>query len=570
MQSTKNKFVQASYVEDLSVFSADIKQRITDFAKILIACKGVPGITISIVKDDNIWLLPLGYRDLENKSPITEDTKFLIGSITKTFTAQLTAILIQESQEKISWDTPLKEIYRPNLVKTSDDFFKTITLRDLLSHRSGFVSGNLAVRASLPDNISRQDLIQLIHHVPVNTSSEKHFLYSNMGYTLVGSLLEHKWNQSWEHLIKEKLFGPLGMNHSSVVKTAEDFYSQDIAKPYIPVEGEIKNCDPIVYVLGPIAVAGDILSNAKDMSKWLQFVLRQGNAEADNQLISYHLMSSMWEANSHLDKHFLNKTEKSKINGWPKDDLNLGYGLGWFLNKYNGKMNYWHGGGLYSYYSLAWLFPETNLGFFISINGYKGCNEHDEKNEANCPCGSNGFTIIEPLAYFIADIFNDGQSWLNTTNVCKYPHPWTKCIDQKKIEIKNPQLHIKDNFNKEQNLQEMNTLKLNTKSLQMFLGTYTNPLLGDSHITIDTKSSKLYFQLRLLTGFLHHQPDETGLSFWLECDKRYRFLSKPDNLSYVPVKKTFILKFNVKYHQIDSVHIYFAVNEAPFIYKKKS
>ncbi|KAK0050967.1 beta-lactamase [Biomphalaria pfeifferi] len=180
MQSTKNKFVQASYVKDLSVFTADIKQRITDFAKILIACKGVPGITISIVKDDNIWLLPLGYRDLENKSPITEDTKFLIGSITKTFTAHLTAILIQESQEKISWDTPLKEIYRPNLTR-----FDT-------------------------------------------------------------------------------------------VKTAEDFYSQDIAKPYIPVEGEIKNCDLSVYVLGPIAVAGDILSNAKDMAKWLQFVLRQG------------------------------------------------------------------------------------------------------------------------------------------------------------------------------------------------------------------------------------------------------------------------------------------------------
>ncbi|KAH9499251.1 hypothetical protein Btru_003530 [Bulinus truncatus] len=233
-----------------SEISEHVKDRITEFARRLMICKGVPGMTISIVKENNVWVLPLGYRDLDDKSPVTEDTKFLIGSITKTFTAQLTAVMIQESNRKLSWDTHLKEILGSTFTMASDRLSEIVTLRDILSHRSGLVSGNLAVRASLPSNISRKNFLKLLRHIPVNQNqmSDEKFLYSNMGYTLAGALLEHWWNKSWEHLIEEKLFTPLGMTSSSVARTAEDLISKELAKPYVPTEGDIKASDPTIYV----------------------------------------------------------------------------------------------------------------------------------------------------------------------------------------------------------------------------------------------------------------------------------------------------------------------------------
>ncbi|KAH9499257.1 hypothetical protein Btru_003540 [Bulinus truncatus] len=193
-----------------------------------------------------------------------------------------------------------------------------------------------------------------------------------------------------------------------------------------------------------------------------------------------------------------------------------------------GMTNYWHGGGIYSYYSLVNIFPETNMGLFISINGYKGCSEHKivETHLRDCPCGSNGFSIIEPMAYFITDILNNDQMWLNLTTQCTYPQPWTSCGGQQKNEDK--KYHINTiNYFKKATVTEKETTPLtsNINSLEIFQGIYSNSLLGDSLVILNTNSPYcLYFKIRWLTGFLHRHLEESDLSFWLECDQHYRFL----------------------------------------------
>ncbi len=98
----------------------------------------IPGMAIAVVKDDEvIFVRGFGLADLENETPVTPETIFAVGSIIKSFTATLVGMLVDEG--KMDWDDPVTEhlsYFTLNTIGGDED--SQVTIRDMLSHRTGF------------------------------------------------------------------------------------------------------------------------------------------------------------------------------------------------------------------------------------------------------------------------------------------------------------------------------------------------------------------------------------------------------------------------------------------------
>lgn len=373
-------------------------------------CREVPGMSVVMVKGGQSFLLPLGVADVKMGRPVTSETRFLLNSISKTFLGQLLVILISEAPENITLDTPVARILGPDFQLATKYLTQEVTLRDLMSHRSGLSSGNLAVRATYPAGWTKAKLVQQLPSLPLSVSFRKSFLYSNMGGMLAAYVAENLGGAPWEELIVEKLLSPLGMLSSRPLKSHEELVGGDFAVPYVPVDGRLTQADTKMFDQGPLSAVALLSTTPSDMARWIKFNLRQGQLEDGRQLIPRNLWSDMWTQQVQLSPMFLQAVDKSS-NQWPVKDASEGYGLFWFINKYRGLKNYWHGGGLYTHYGLTWTFPEKDVGLYIVVNGYSG--------------DSQPFSIVESLAYYTADLLLGYQPWLDEQSICHFPEQWT-------------------------------------------------------------------------------------------------------------------------------------------------
>lgn len=168
------------------------------------------GLSVAIVKNDKvIYSKGFGYRNLEEKLPVTANTVFPIGSATKAFTASLLGIL--DSQRQIS----LKEkpsFYIPKLQFYNDKMDDLIKIEDLLSHKSGLggLDGSLIL---FPENDNLKTIERLKYLKP-NGEINDSWIYSNMGYTIAGTIIEQVTNESWDKNLKTHIFSPLNMENS--------------------------------------------------------------------------------------------------------------------------------------------------------------------------------------------------------------------------------------------------------------------------------------------------------------------------------------------------------------------
>jgi CubicO group peptidase (beta-lactamase class C family) len=162
-----------------------------------------------------------GVRKRGSAESITLDDQFQLGSCTKAMTATLVAMLVEEG--KLNWTTTLGELFA-DTVKPMHPAWEKVTLRQVLAHRAGlrFEPDGLAqvfselvrpLRArlgTLPQQrleIARQALSR-----PPGIAPDTRYWYSNVGYILAGAVLEQLTGRAWEELMRERLFGPLGIS----------------------------------------------------------------------------------------------------------------------------------------------------------------------------------------------------------------------------------------------------------------------------------------------------------------------------------------------------------------------
>ncbi len=313
----------------------------------------VPGCGIGIVeKGKLVYAKGYGYRDLEKKLPVTPNTSFQIASNTKLFTATAIGLLVDEG--KLDWDKPIRG-YVPQIQFYNEELTANVTIRDMLSHRTGI---------SRHDNIwyksdfSRQELFDRIKYLEPSIPLRSGYLYNNLMYGAAGSVVEYISKLTWEDFVTNRIFKPLGMSHSMFL--TEDMIKQpDFMRPYYE-KRDTSLLLPYPYYMQfqGVGPCGSIISSINDLSHWLVAQMNQGKFDGKQILPAGVIRDTMQPASmpgSVPDKYF--------------ENLNSIYGMGRSSSSYKGHYKTRHGGAIGGIYSEISFMPADSVGVIVFTNG---------------------------------------------------------------------------------------------------------------------------------------------------------------------------------------------------------
>jgi CubicO group peptidase (beta-lactamase class C family) len=168
----------------------------------------VPGVGIAIVRNDSIiYAKGYGVREIGKRDPVTERTIFAIGSSSKAFTSAAVAMLVDDG--KVRWDDPATR-HLSNLQLYDPYATRELTIRDLLSHRSGLARGDLMWYGS---EFDRDDILRRVRFLQPSWSFRSQFGYQNLMYLAAGQVVARVSSKSWDDFVTERLFQPLGNLH---------------------------------------------------------------------------------------------------------------------------------------------------------------------------------------------------------------------------------------------------------------------------------------------------------------------------------------------------------------------
>src|SRR5262249_39948468 len=219
----------------------------------------VPGLALAIVKDGRVVLAKgYGVRKLGEPAQVDEHTLFGIASNTKAFTSAALAMLVDEG--KISWDDPVTK-HLPTFQLYDPYVTREMTIRDLLTHRSGLGLGAGDLLFWPPSDYSRDEIIRRFRYVKPATSFRSRYAYDNVLYMIAGQLLGAVAGKSWDDFIKDRIFSPLGMTTSNT-SVAALTSSRNSAAPHAKVEGKLKTLSPMP--LDNVGAAGSINSSVAE------------------------------------------------------------------------------------------------------------------------------------------------------------------------------------------------------------------------------------------------------------------------------------------------------------------
>lgn len=178
---------------------------------------GVPALSAATITDDDISVAAVGIRRLGWPGRVTRADRFHTGSDAKAMFATVAARLVEEG--RVRWDTTIEEVF-PAIVVSGGAPYKSVTLADLLRHRSGLMAldsvDDLAlvpVFRGSPSAQRRQFADWVLRTQPVAEPGAKSE-YSNAGYVVAAAMIESLTHQSYEDLMQRKLFGPLKLDAS--------------------------------------------------------------------------------------------------------------------------------------------------------------------------------------------------------------------------------------------------------------------------------------------------------------------------------------------------------------------
>ena len=230
------------------------------FVREKMAANHIPGLSLAVVRDGKIVLAKgYGTANLELSAPASEKTAFAIYSITKTFTAVATMMLVEEG--KVSLEDPISK-HLAGLPAA----WNQVTIRHLLTHTSGIKDF-----CDVPDSPCQQsrdftqaEIIKSVAAYPLVFPSGERWEYNNVGYFLLGMLIEKVSNKSYEQFLTERIFTPLEMRDTRLQNYAELVPNR--ANGYTWRDGKFVNAMRVSPTLS-FSLAG-LVSTVLDLAKY--------------------------------------------------------------------------------------------------------------------------------------------------------------------------------------------------------------------------------------------------------------------------------------------------------------
>lgn len=311
------------------------------------------GVAVAVIEKGNvIYSKGFGYSDYAAKTPVTTNTLFAIGSCTKAFTAGLLGVLNKDG--KLDYDKPVRD-YLPEVKFYTTDLNNNITVRDLMSHRTGLPRHDVSWYFFATP--SRDTLVQRIQYMEPSAPLRQRWQYNNFMFMLQGAIAEKLTGKTWEQNIKESFFQPLGMTRSDA-SLSEWMNATDIAKGYtLENDTAIQQVD--YFNISGMAPAGSINSSVTDMAKWVSLWINGGKYNGKEILSAGYVgeaMSSQMVVGGGLP------------NKETPDVFLENYGFGWFLSAYRGHYRVEHGGNIDGFSASTCFFPTDSIGIVVLTN----------------------------------------------------------------------------------------------------------------------------------------------------------------------------------------------------------
>jgi CubicO group peptidase (beta-lactamase class C family) len=323
-----------------------------------------PALAAAVVVDGKVVVTnAVGFRKNGGTERVTVDDKFHLGSVTKSMTATVAAMLVE--QGKVSWTTTIGEAF-PELRSEIHPDYLGVTLEQLLSHRSGApgkAPGDLWRKAWAANGTAADQRLAFSKGLLARKPEAKpgtQFIYSNQGYTIAGVMLEKATGKTWEDLLRSMLFEPLGMTTAGFGAPAS---VDKVDQPWGHTKTMFFGSEPVPPGPGadnPLAIspANAVHCSMGDLAKYAAF--HMAGERGESKLLKAESFKKLHTAVADNDD----------------------YALGWMVRKRawaNGRA-LMHNGSNTMFYVVVWMAPENNCAVIVASNigvdeAFEGCDE---------------------------------------------------------------------------------------------------------------------------------------------------------------------------------------------------
>jgi len=329
-------------------------QPIDDLMKSYYQKQAYIGAAVAILQEGKIvYLGGFGNTCIEDYgSPITSQTLFAYGSISKTICATLVMRLVETGLLEL--DRPVVD-YLPDFRFSRNDFGMKITLRHLLSHTSGLPMAGKYWGPRDPDSLRRFVYEQIPLYEFLTEPGTVH-LYSNTVICIAGHVAEAVTGKFYDDLVQEYVFDPLQMTRSTYDPAVAFTFPNALAHKEGP-DGELQVFHRVTYNVSGNP-SGFAYGSVIDLAHLAQMYLNQGESEDERFLT----------ASSIAEMHMLHASRLIEGHAHPAAQVNLGYGLGFNVGNYKGRRAARHGGMNLSFNCFFDLFPDDGAGVVLLTN----------------------------------------------------------------------------------------------------------------------------------------------------------------------------------------------------------
>jgi CubicO group peptidase (beta-lactamase class C family)/D-alanyl-D-alanine dipeptidase len=301
--------------------------------------KQLPALSIALVDDrQTVWAKGFGFADPKDKTPATADTVYRVGSVSKLFTD--IAIMQLVEQGKLDLDAPVSR-YLPEF-SPRNPFGKPVTLRQLMSHRSGLARESPVGSYFDPTQPSLARTVASLNKTSLVYEPETRGKYSNAAIATVGFVLERTQGQPFAKYLKRAVLDPLGLAHSSFEPSPE--VNGKLAKAFMwTLDGRV--FDAPTFQLG-ISPAGSMYTTVTDLARFMS-ALFAGGEGANGRILNPATLEQMWTP------QYAARGQKA------------GFGIGFHVAEVDGHRQVGHGGAIYGFATSLEAMPEDKLGVVV-------------------------------------------------------------------------------------------------------------------------------------------------------------------------------------------------------------
>jgi CubicO group peptidase (beta-lactamase class C family) len=317
----------------------------------LVEKHGIPGAQLGILRlgadgaEDEVFTTATGVLHAGTGQVATPDSVFQIGSVSKVWTATVVMQLVDEG--RFALDTPVVEIL-PELALRDTEVTKKVTVWNLLTHTSG-IDGDVFTDTGRGDDALEKYVGQLgdaAQNHPIGAT----WSYCNSGFSVLGRIIEVVTGQTWDEAMKERLFSPLGLTHTTTLPEEAMVFGHAMGHL---TGGDDPQTAPVWGLPRSVGPAGLITSRPEDVLAFARMHLTGGLAQDGTRVLSQESVATMADYQTECPEKIL---------------LGDSWGLGWFRCDWNGHRAIGHDGNTIGQAAFLRLLPEAGIAVSMNTN----------------------------------------------------------------------------------------------------------------------------------------------------------------------------------------------------------